>query len=152
MRIIRTSIAVIAFAATTHAVADPVDSFCRSVESSVNGLADFTLTKCLPTASKKNRQNSFILLSEKPVLSNADSKKAWMVVACAAVGSELNKASSVRADEIWFSDIAHTKSRVAFAAPAATCRSLQSRVRGGSLSVEQMYAALTAELVRKEVE
>lgn len=152
MRSSVTSVVTITLLATSVvAVADPLDNFCRTVESSINILADFTNTKCLPTAGSAKGRNSFILLSEKPVFSNEQSKKAWLIVACAAVGSELNKKTAVRAEELWFSDVARTKERTAFSVSAATCKSLQSKVYDGALNIEQMYSTLSAQLVRKDV-
>jgi hypothetical protein len=137
--------------ATNAAAADPVDTFCRSVESSINALADFTRTRCLPTAGSSKERNSFIILSDKPVFSNEKSKKAWLLVACAAAGRELNKSGAIQADELWFSDVARTKERTAYAARAAACKSLQAKVHSGSISIDQMYGTLSAELVRKDV-
>ncbi len=145
----RHRIGLLLLAVAASAAADPLDDFCRRVERSTNALADFTTTKCLPTAGTKKGSNSFLIISEKPVFSNEKSKKAWLMVACAAAGSELNKSSIVRADELWFSDVARTKERVAFAAPAATCKTLQAKASGGSIGLEQFYSTLSAQLVQK---
>jgi hypothetical protein len=131
--------------------AQPAFGFCRNVESMVNTLVEFTSTTCVPTAGGGKGTNSFIFLSEKPVFSTEASKKAWLVVACAAAGSELNKRGALRADELWFSDIERTRQRLAYVVPAAVCKSLQPKVHAGAVSIDQMYGTLSSQLVRKEV-
>ena len=117
----------------------------------IDTLASTFQTTCLPTAGGKSGVNSVLLIAGAPVFGNDKSKKAFLVVACAAVGSEMNKNSRLRLSELWFSDVERTKQRVAFVAPAAECKTLQSQVHAGSISMEQMYARLEAKTVRREV-
>jgi hypothetical protein len=133
------------------ASAEPIDQFCATVSRNIDTLASTFQTTCLPTAGGKPGVNSVLLIADAPVFGNEKSKKAFLVVACAAVGSEMNKNSRLRLSELWFSDVERTKQRVAFVAPAAECKTLQSQVHAGSISMEQMYARLEAKTVRRAV-
>lgn len=137
--------------APLSATAGPIETFCRRVEKSVNTLADFTSTKCVPAAGKEKGTYSFILISERPVFSNESSKKAWLIVVCSAAGSELNKRGALRAHELWFTDVERIKQRIAFRTEAESCKALQFNVHDGEMSIEQMYAKLNSGLVKKEV-
>ena len=133
------------------AIANPVDQFCANVSRNIDTLASTFRTSCLPTAGGKAEVNSALVIADAPVFSSEKSKKAFLIVACAAAGSELNKSSRVRLNELWFSDVERTKQRIAFVVPASECKVLQSQVHAGAISLEQMYSRLEAKLVRKEV-
>jgi hypothetical protein len=136
---------------STTATADPADALCHNVRQSVDTVADFTKTICFPAAGRSKSTSSFTLISEKPVFSNEKSKKVWLIVVCGAVGSELNKRGAVTADELWLSDVDHTKRRIAFVVSAQACKSLQARVYSNEISLEKMYSELSTRLVRREV-
>lgn len=141
----------LAMIAATPAAADPVDQFCQSVARNIDALASTFRTSCLPTAGGKPGVNSALLIADAPVFGSEKSKKAFLIVACAAAGSELNTNSRVRMNELWFSDVERTKQRVAYSLPAAECKSLQAQVHAGRLPIEGMYTRLESKLVRRDV-
>src|SRR5262245_51231099 len=51
---------------------------CSSMESKINVLVDYTVTKCLPAPDAGG--TSFIFISSKPVFDAEAAKKAWMLV------------------------------------------------------------------------
>lgn len=110
--------------------AEKGQAMCYQIEKTINALVDYTQTSCLPTGAKQKNAYSFILLSSQPVFSIEPSKKAWLLVAVAAVGDILNKSESVKADELWLSDVNLMKNRVAhvFPAPLANRCSEESRL------------------------
>ncbi len=137
--------------APAAAPAEPIDQFCSTVSRNVDTLASSFRTTCLPTAGGKPGVNSALLIADAPVFGSERTKKAFLIVACVAAGSELNRNSRLRMNELWFSDVERTKQRVAYSAPASECKALQAQVHSGALSLEQMYARLEAKLVRRQV-
>lgn len=130
--------------------ADPVDQFCQRVSGNIDTLASTFRTTCLPTAGGKPGVNSALLIADAPVFGTEKSKKAFLIVACAAAGSEMNANARLRLNELWFSDIERTKQRVAFSIQANECKTMQSQVHAGSMSIEAMYARLESKLTRRD--
>ena len=131
--------------------AEKGQAMCYQIEKTINALVDYTQTSCLPTGAKQKNAYSFILLSSQPVFSVEPSKKAWLLVAVAAVGDILNKSESVKAEELWLSDVNLMKNRVAHVFPAPLSKSLQRRVKAGQLGVEAMYSEISKNLTQKSI-
>jgi len=125
-------------------------SVCYEVQNAVNGLVDYTETKCLPTGGKAGAL-SFIVISSEPVFSVEASKKAWVLVAVASIGKTLNDQPSLKVDELWLSDVNQMKSRIAHVMPVSLAKSLQRQVYNGQIDLDGMYAAIKKSLVRKTV-
>ena len=151
MRISSVSIFVVALFAAMQAAADPVDQFCQQVARNIDTLASTFRTACLPTAGGKPGVISVLLIADAPVFGAEKSKKAFLIVACVAVGSEMNKNSRVRLNELWFSDVERTKQRIAYTLPASECKVLQAQVHAGKLPIEGMYSRIEAKLARRDV-
>ena len=133
--------------------AQPVEkgqSICYEVQNAVNALVDYTQTSCLPAAGKTGTL-SFIVLSSQPVFFVEASKKAWLLVVVASVGKTLNEQSSLKTDELCLSDVNLMKSRVAYVLPTSLAKSLQRQVYNEQIDLEEMYAAIKKNLVRKTV-
>lgn len=94
----------------------------------VNALVQFTRTMCLPSKGNPPGSRSFILISEKPVFLVEASKKAWIIVAVASIGSSLNDRPGIKADELALSDVNQAGNRLSFVMPAAIVKALQRRV------------------------
>lgn len=123
---------------------------CYEIEKAMNALATFTTTTCLP-AKGKGGAVSFLLLSDASVFGVEKAEKAWLLVAVGAVGSVLNDQPSLRADEVLLSDMDHTRRRVGYVLPAASCRSLQRQVSRDQIDLATMYTSIRRQLVQREV-
>lgn len=123
-------------------------SICYEVQNTVNALADYTQTSCLPSSGKDNAF-SFIVVSSQPIFSAEASKKGWLLVVVASVGKILNEQSSVQADELWLSDANLMKSRVAYVFSTSMAKFLQQQVYNGQIDLEGMYAAIKKNLVQR---
>ena len=119
--LIKPILAALLWAVAFPTLADPSDTFCNTIQSQINVLADFTDTTCLPSKGGRTGTVSFLIISDKPIFSSEKRKKVWLLVSCSAAGSQLNKERSLAADELWFSDIENTRQRVAYTVPAALC-------------------------------
>lgn len=127
-------------------------ALCYQIQNSVNALVDFTHTSCLPSAGNTPGSYSFIVVSSQPIFSVDASKKAWLIVAIAAIGDSLNKQLSVSADELWLSDATLMKTRIAHVFPASLAKSLQSRVKSGQMDLEEMYGEIKRNIVQKTIQ
>lgn len=144
------ALALALVAGSTYAT-DPVDEFCQRVSRNIDTLASSFRTTCLPAAGGKPGVNSALLIADAPVFGTEKSKKAFLIVACAAAGSEMNTNARLRLNELWFSDVERTKQRVALSIPASECKSMQSRVHAGNMSIEALYSRLESKLAHREV-
>lgn len=151
MRTPAVSTLLLALSAATCAAADPVDQFCQRVSRNIDALALTFRTSCLPTAGGKPGVNSVLLIADAPVFGTEKSKKAFLIVACAAAGSEMNANSRLRLNELWFSDVERTKQRIGYSLPAAECKTLQAQVHAGKLPIDGMYTQMEAKLARRDV-
>lgn len=125
-------------------------SVCYEVQNAVNGLVDFTETKCLPSGGEAGAL-SFIVISSEPVFSIEASRKAWILVAIASIGKTLNDQPSLKVDELWLSDVNQMKDRVAYVMPVSLAKSLQRKIYNGQIDLDGMYAEIKKNLVRKTV-
>lgn len=125
-------------------------SICYEVQNAVNGLVDYTETKCLPSGGKAGAL-SFIVISSEPIFSVEASKKAWVLVAVASIGKVLNDQPLIKVDELWLSDVNQMKGRVAYVIPVSLAKSLQWQVYNGQIDLGGMYAAIKKNLVQKTV-
>jgi hypothetical protein len=130
--------------------ADVGQSICYEAEKSINGLVDYTNTTCLPSAGKAGALG-FLVISDEPVFSNAASKKGWVIVVVGAIGKALNSRPKVKVDELWMSDLNQTKNRIAYTIPLSLAKSLQRRIYNDEITLEQFYADVQKNMVRKPV-
>ena len=151
MRTTTVSTMFLALSTAIAAAADPVDQFCQQVSRNIDTLASTFQTACVPTAGGKPGVNSALLIADAPVFGAEKSKKAFLIVACVAAGSEMNANARLRLNELWFSDVERTKQRIAYSLPAAECKSLQAQVHAGKLPLETMYTRIESKLVRRDV-
>lgn len=119
-------------------------AICSHVQDRVNGLADFTFTRCFPALANGY---GFVIISEQPVFATPAAKKAWLVTVVAALGKEMND-RSLSGGEMLLSDVANTKRRVAWSLSVPLARSLQRRVSTGKIDLDEMYASIIRELKR----
>jgi len=125
-------------------------SVCYEVQNAVNGLADYTETKCFPSDGNAGAL-SFIVISSEPVFSVEASKKAWMLVTVASIGKSLNDQPSIKVDELWLSDVNQMKNRVAYVISGSLAKSLQQQAYNGKIDLNSMYATIKKNLVQKTV-
>ena len=139
-----------ATAQQTQQQLDTATAVCYGVQTSTNTLVTYTETMCIPSPGKEGA-SSFLVISSEPVFSAEASKKAWLLVVVAVIGKEMNDRPTFRGDEVWVSDVNQTKARVAYVLPTSLTKSLQSRAYNGQIDLDQMYAEITRNLVRKTV-
>jgi hypothetical protein len=133
------------------ASAQPADvgmAICYEAEKAINGLVDYTNTNCLPSKGKAGAQ-SFLVISDEPVFSNPASQKGWVIGVVGVIGKVMNSRPKLAGDEIWMSDMNQTKNRVAYVIPVSLAKSLQRRAYDGEINIEQMYAEIQKNLVKK---
>jgi hypothetical protein len=101
--------ALILFVVTCHASVIQADEaleasgLCYKIQNFINALATYTDTLCIPALGQQGV--TFLLLSKEPILSVEASKKAWLVVTVGAVGKVMNMHHTVKASEVYVSDM-----------------------------------------------
>jgi len=126
-----------------------VDRFCIRTAQSIDTLASTFRTTCLPTSGQRPGFNSALFIANAPIFSAEKSKKAFLIVACIAAGGEMNKTAGYKMSELWFTDVENAKREVAFSIPATDCKTMQSQVHAGNLSLEDMYGRLNTKLTQR---
>ncbi|MBI3416057.1 MAG: hypothetical protein HY043_12225 [Verrucomicrobia bacterium] len=121
------------------------------IEKVVNALVDYTSTACIATVGKQSDSYSFIIISEKPIFKVEAAKKGWLLTVAGAVGKTLHDNPKFSADEVWVSDASLMKERRAFAVDASLLQSLQQRVKGDQMTLEQMYTEITRSMTEKQI-
>lgn len=126
-------------------------ALCYRIERTINTIANFTTTQCAPSGGSKRGTISFVVITSKPVFATETAKKAWLLVAVAAVGDALNKDPAAKGDELWLSDATNTKRHVAWIMPTRVAQSLQRRIKRNEITLDQMYAEIGKNLKRRNV-
>ena len=136
--------------ATGAAHAAPGDTFCRQAENNINTLLDWARTTCIETAGKRAGRRSFLLIADKPMFADPRRRKGFLLVACAAAGLQMTK-QGLTVDELWFSDLEHTRKEIAFVVNAQLCKQLQAQMQSGRIAVDDAYAQLSNQLDERSV-
>jgi hypothetical protein len=126
------------------------EAFCSRVAAEVDLLIEWTETVCIPTKGRQPGAYSFLIISAQPVFSAEKSKKGWLLVVVGSVGKNLNKIS-VKADELWLSDVNLTKKHVTHVLPANIAQSLQRKIKADQISIDTMYIEISKNLTKKNV-
>lgn len=131
------------------------EGFCYEVENSINAMIPWTYTKCLPAAGTKPGTQSIILISEKAVFFQEQTKKGWLAAAVGAVGYVANqhdKQFRLTGDVI-VSDVNHMKNRPpqAWRLPANTVKALQRRISNDEINANQFLYGIYQALVPFEI-
>ncbi|WP_427914820.1 hypothetical protein ACPWT1_07885 [Ramlibacter sp. MMS24-I3-19] len=136
--------------APSFAGAAQVDDFCYAVARDVETIEARFQSMCAPSNADKPIKSA-LLIAQQPIFDDDDSRKVYLIAACAAIGRELSRRPKLRMSDIWLSDAQHVKIRTAYVLPAQQCRFLQAKVHAGSMSLEQMYEQIRANLVERNV-
>jgi hypothetical protein len=115
---------------------------CSQIELYTNQTADYTLTKCIPHLADGPRSIDFILVSEKPVFSHEDAKKAWLLVAVSAVGKVMNDHPDMTIENVIVSDANLMKMRKSYRLPGGLCKDLQRKLYYGEVTLDRAYATI----------
>jgi hypothetical protein len=119
---------------------------CHQIESNINALVDYTTTKCFPGSGEKRSAIGLILIADKPIFSVEPSKKAWLLVAIAAVGKFMNDHPNIEIEKIFLSDANLMKTRKGFSFRAIFAKVLQKKVYDDQFDLEEMYRQINLEL------
>lgn len=122
---------------------------CSAMERMINGLVDYTKTRCLPGTAKKGM--TFIFISSEPVFSDSAALKAWAMVVIGAFGNQFN-GTSYLTDSLILSDMRSMQQRTGYKIPADTAKSLQRRIKADQLTLEEFYAGIGASMKRFTIE
>jgi hypothetical protein len=116
------------------------------VENSINAMIPWTYTKCMPAAGTKPGTQSIILISEKAVFSQEQTKKGWLAAAVGAVGYVANQHDKQFrfTGDVIVSDVNHMKNRPpqAWRLPANTVKALQRRVSNDEINANQFLQGI----------
>jgi hypothetical protein len=124
-------------------------AICNQIAIEVNTVIDWTQTLCIAARGKQPGAYSFIVTSTQPVFSAEASKKAWLLMAVAFAGKNLNESPSVKAEELWLSDANLVKNRTAYILPARVAKLLQRQVKSDKITLDGMYSEVSKNLGRR---
>lgn len=125
---------------------------CWDIQNYINILVDYTTTKCIPSRAEKKDVVSFILISEKPVFSSEDAKKAWLLVVVGAVGKVMNDRPNIEGDEVIVSDVNLTRQYRYYSFPVNLAKNLQGQLYRNEISLDRCYTDLTRKMNFKKIE
>jgi hypothetical protein len=122
---------------------------CYKIQNFINALATYTDTLCIPALGQQGV--TFLLLSKEPILSVEASKKAWLVVTVGAVGKVMNMHQTVKASEVYVSDMKLMKNRQGFKYPVDLAKRLQRQAAEEPLQLDELYGQLNRALVPADI-
>ena len=91
------------------------------------------------------------LLSKEPIFSGEASKKAWLVVTVGAVGKVMNMHHTIKASEVYVSDMNLMKNRHGFKYPVDLAKRLQQQAAEEQLEIDEFYRQLNRALVAADI-
>jgi hypothetical protein len=137
---------VLSLAATprgAHAVepSQPERDLCRDIVATVNEVADFTETLCLPSRDLEGM--SLVLISSQPVFAIEQAKRAWLVTSVGAVASVLAEAEA-ETHLLILTDAEASRNGRFFSIAPPVAQQLLQQAREGTLGPEQYYDRILA--------
>lgn len=122
---------------------------CYKIQNFINALATYTDTLCIPALGQPGV--TFLLLSKEPIFSVEASKKAWLVVTVGAVGKVMNMHHTVKASEVYVSDMKLMKNRQGFKYPVDLAKRLQRQAAEEPLQLDELYGQLNSALAPADI-
>jgi hypothetical protein len=122
---------------------------CYKIQNFINALANYTDTLCIPALGQQGV--TFLLLSKEPIFSGEASKKAWLVVTVGAVGKVMNMHRTIKASEVYVSDMNLMKNRQGFKYPVDLAKRLQQQAAEEQLEIDDFYTQLNRALVPADI-
>jgi hypothetical protein len=122
---------------------------CYKIQNFINALANYTDTLCIPALGQQGV--TFLLLSKKPILSVEASKKAWLIVTVGAVGKVMTMHHTIKASEVYVSDMNLMKNRQGFKYPVDLAKRLQRQAAEERLELDELYDQLNTALAPADI-
>ena len=122
---------------------------CYKIQNFINALAKYTDTLCIPALGQQGV--TFLLLSKEPIFSVEASKKAWLVVTVGAVGKVMNMHQTIKASEVYVSDMNLMKNRLGFKYPVDLAKRLQQQAAEAQLEIDEFYGQLNRALASADI-
>ena len=122
---------------------------CYKIQNFINALAKYTDTLCIPGLGQEGV--IFLLLSKEPIFSVEASKKAWLVVTVGAVGKVMNMHQTIKASEVYVSDMNLMKNRLGFKYPVDLAKRLQQQAAEAQLEIDEFYGQLNRALASADI-
>jgi hypothetical protein len=120
---------------------EPGRDLCRDIAATVNAVADFTETLCLPSRDPEGM--SLVLISSQPVFAIEKAKRAWLITSVGTVASVLKDADT-RTHLLILTDAEASRAGRVFSIAPPVALDLSRQAREGRLSPEQFYDGIIA--------
>jgi len=152
---LRVHLSLILFAVVFHVSVIQADEaleaagLCCKIQNVINALAKYTDTLCIPALGQQGV--TFLLLSKEPIFSVGASKKAWLVVTVGAVGKVMNLHHTIKASEVYVSDMNLMKNRQGFTYPVDLAKRLQRQAAEERLELDELYGQLNSALAPADI-
>jgi hypothetical protein len=131
--------------ATAVELPEPERGLCREIVATVNAVADFTETLCLP--SRDPEGISLVLISSQPVFAIEAAKRAWLMTSVGTVASVLAEAGT-KTHLLILTDAEASRDGRFFAIAPPVAQDLLRQARAGALGPEQYYERIVAAMRR----
>lgn len=122
---------------------------CEEIGQAVRALVDFTQTECHFGANDDGGLD-LILVSSQPVSAAPAAWKAWAIVSVVAT-AEATRKSSAKTGRLVLSDSTMIGDAKGRAITTAAARSIQSRVKSDTITLDQAVKEMNAALIPFEV-
>jgi len=115
---------------------EPKRDLCRDIVATVNEVADFTETLCLPAHDPEGM--SLVLISSQPVFAIESAKRAWLVTSVGAFASVLAEAKA-ETHLLILTDAEASRNGQFFSIAPPIAQQLLQQAREGALDSAQYY-------------
>ncbi len=120
---------------------EPGRGLCQDITATVNAVADFTETLCLPSRDLDGM--SLVLISSQPVFAIEAAKRAWLITSIGTVASILQD-TGARTHLLILTDAEASQAGRVFSIASPVALDLSRQAREGRLSPGQFYDGIIA--------
>lgn len=133
--------------ASAHA-ADEEGAACAAGEANMAALSGDLRTSCAVTGMGGRAPATLLLVADKPHSRSDRSWRAYMLMACIAVGQRLNVRPALKISEVWMTDALLLAGAQAYAVKAGRCKVWQAQVHAGAADLQSVADQVQAAAVR----
>lgn len=139
---------VAAVVCASAGAADEESAACAAVAANMAALSSDLRTSCAVTGMNGQAPAALLLVADRPHSRSDRSWRAYMLMACIAVGQRLNSRPALRINEVWMTDAQLLAGSQAYAVKASKCKAWQAQVHAGTVDLQAVADQVLAQAVR----
>jgi hypothetical protein len=130
----------------------PLEGVCAQIDNKINTLLGAQISQCVPAKGSTPGTYSLLFLAKKPVLSDPQNKRAWLLAIVGGAGwamTELPEMKGVKVSEVLTTDKSLSVAKKYLSLPGASVKQWRNDLYSGKRKPLDVYAAIEKAAVER---